>query len=46
MNKFLVTFMMLASTSIPAFAETISTDNSDFAEIGSVIHDAAFDIQP
>ncbi|MBP5352831.1 MAG: M15 family metallopeptidase [Alphaproteobacteria bacterium] len=45
MNKFLVTFMMLASTSIPAFAETISTDNSDFAEIGSVIHDAAFDIR-
>ena len=45
MNKFLAVAILLAGISMPARAETISDDKSDFAEIGSVIDDAAFDIR-
>jgi D-alanyl-D-alanine dipeptidase len=45
MKKFLVLFVIIASFIAPAFADKISTDKSDFAEISTVIDDAAFDIR-
>lgn len=45
MKVFLIALMILAGNSLSAQAETVSTDKSDFAEIGSVIDDAAFDIR-
>lgn len=45
MRKFLVALMVLVAGSMPAIAETISYDKTDFAEISSVIDDAAFDIR-
>ena len=45
MKKFVMMLSLLICFSIPAIAETISTDKSDFAEISSVIDDAAFDIR-
>ena len=45
MKKFAITLILLISVSLPAKAETISTDKSDFAEISSAIDDAAFDIR-
>ena len=45
MKKFFITLMILAGTSIPSLADTISYDKTDFAEISSVINDAAFDIR-
>ena len=45
MKKFLIMLSLMLSASLPAKAETISTDKSDFALIGSVIDDAAFDIR-
>lgn len=45
MRRFMITLLILTCSSLPSWAETISEDNSDFAEIGSVIDDAAFDIR-
>lgn len=45
MKKFLVSFVILASFTTLALADKISTDKSDFAEISSVIDDAAYDIR-
>lgn len=45
MKKFLVSFVIIASFMMPALADKISTDKSDFAEISTVIGDAAFDIR-
>ena len=45
MKNFLIVLGLMLFASMPATAETISTDKSDFALIGSVIDDAAFDIR-
>jgi len=45
MKNFLTALLISVCTSLPVFAETISDDKSDFAEISSVIDDAAFDIR-
>ena len=45
MKKFFIAFLMMIGGSTAALAETISYDKTDFAEIGSVIDDAAFDIR-
>lgn len=45
MKKLLFLFAILASFTTPVLADTISTDKSDFAEISTVIDDAAFDIR-
>ena len=45
MKKIVMMLSLLICFSIPAIAETISTDKSDFAELSSVIADAAFDIR-
>ena len=45
MKKFLATLLISACLTTPVWAETISTDKSDFALISSAIDDAAFDIR-
>lgn len=45
MNKLLLALVILAGSTTAALAETISYDKTDFAEIASVIDDAAFDIR-
>lgn len=45
MKKLAIILSLLISASLPTMAETISSDKSDFAEISSVIDDAAFDIR-
>ncbi len=45
MKKIMITLGLLIGTSALAFADTISIDSSDFAEISSEINDAAFDIR-
>lgn len=45
MKKFLTISIILLSSTLPVMAETISEDKSDFAEISTVIDDAAFDIR-
>ena len=45
MKKILFTMMLFIGSSLPVLAETISYDKTDFAEIGSVIDDAAYDIR-
>ena len=46
MKKFLITLMIFAiGTLVPAFADKISYDKSDFAEISIMINDAAYDIR-
>ena len=45
MNKIWLTFVLCLGFVMPVRAETISYDKTDFAEIGSVIDDAAFDIR-
>ena len=45
MKKTLWTLVLLAGTAMPAMADTISYDKTDFEEIGAVIDDAAFDIR-
>ena len=45
MKKIIVTFMLIAGCLLPIGAETISTDKSDFAQISTVIDDAAYDIR-
>ena len=44
MKKVLVTFMLLGCL-VPLGAETVSTDKTDFAQISTVIDDAAYDIR-
>ena len=41
----MIAFLMMSGCSTAAWAETISYDKTDFAEIGSVIDDAVFDIR-
>ena len=45
MKKFAVTLLILAGSFIPVFADTISCDKSDFAEIYTMIDDASYDIR-
>jgi len=45
MRKFLIALMIFSGSSVAATADTISTDKTDFAEISTVIDDAAFDIR-
>ena len=45
MKKILLTLILLVSIIIPAFADTISCDKKDFAEIYTMIDDAAYDIR-
>lgn len=46
MKKFFITLMVIAIGSfVPAFADTISYDKTDFAEISTMIDDAAYDIR-
>ena len=45
MKKYLITLMILAGGFVPVFADTISTDKTDFAEISTMIDDAAYDIR-
>ena len=45
MKKYLIALIILASGFVPAFADTISTDKTDFAEISTMIDDAAYDIR-
>ncbi len=45
MKRYLVTFVLVLSCLTPVWSDTISTDKSGFAEISSVIDDAAYDIR-
>lgn len=45
MYKILLVSVALMCITLPAFAETISYDKTDFAEISTAIDDAAFDIR-
>lgn len=45
MKKFIISLFLVICTLVPAFAETISYDKSDFAEISTMIDDAAYDIR-
>ena len=45
MKKFALTLLILAGSFIPVFADTISCDKSDFAEIYTMIDDASYDIR-
>lgn len=45
MKKLLITIVILAGISDFAFAQAVSYDKEDFAEISTVIDDAAFDIR-
>jgi len=45
MKKILIILMILVSSFIPAFADTVSCDKTDFMEIYSMIDDAAYDIR-
>jgi len=45
MKKFLVTLIIVFFSIVPAFADTISYDKTDFAEISTVIDDAVYDIR-
>ncbi|MBQ4493917.1 MAG: M15 family metallopeptidase [Elusimicrobiaceae bacterium] len=45
MKKFFLTLTLITSFLMPALADKISTDKSDFAEISSVIDDAVYDIR-
>lgn len=45
MKKILITLILLSFSVLPAFADIISYNNEDFAEISTVIDDAAYDIR-
>ena len=45
MKKFILTFIMCLTLVPLAFANTISTDKSDFQKVSDVIYDAAYDIR-
>jgi len=45
MKKILIISALIFAGTLPALADTVSYDKTDFAEISSVIDDAAFDIR-
>lgn len=45
MRRFVMTWILAVSCLVPVWADTVSTDKSDFAEISTVIDDAAYDIR-
>jgi len=45
MKKFLVVLFLVFASTIPTLADTISFDKTDFAEISTMIDDAAYDIR-
>ncbi len=45
MKKFLIALILIMSSFVPVFADTISCDKTGFAEIWTVIDDAAYDIR-
>jgi len=45
MKKFAVALILLFSTIMPVLSDTISTDKTDFAQISTMIDDAAYDIR-
>ncbi len=45
MKKILISSFIVLCTIVPAFADTVSVDKSDFAQISTVIDDAAYDIR-
>ena len=45
MQKVLISLCLILCSYIPVFADTISYDKSDFAEISTMIDDAAYDIR-
>ena len=45
MKRFLVTLILSAGCFLPVFADTISTDKSDFAKVYTVIDDAVYDMR-
>lgn len=45
MKKLVVTLLFVVSSFAPLWADTVSYDKSDFAEISTVIDDAAYDIR-
>ena len=45
MKKFLTVLAIVFCCILPVFADTISYDKTDFAEIGTMIDDAAYDIR-
>ena len=45
MKKLVITLLLVASCVVPMWADTLSTDKSDFAEVSTVIDDAVYDIR-
>jgi len=45
MKKFLMTLTIIAISFLPVSADTVSFDKTDFAQIGTMIDDAAYDIR-
>ena len=45
MKKFIITLILISCSFVPAFADTISCDKRDFAEISTMIDDAVYDIR-
>lgn len=45
MKKLTIAIVLLAGCLLPVWADTISTDKSDFAQISTVIDDAVYDIR-
>ena len=45
MKKSLIALLLLAGSFSPVYADTVSLDKTDFAEISTVIDDAAYDIR-
>ena len=45
MKRFLITLVIFAGCFMPSFADSISCDKTDFAEIYTMIDDAVFDIR-
>ena len=45
MKRFIVVSILILSSMLPILADTISYDKTDFAEIGTMIDDAAYDIR-
>lgn len=45
MKRIIIALLILIGSSMPVLAEIVSEDKTDFAEISSVIDDAAFDIR-
>ena len=45
MKKVAIALLLVASCAVPMWADTISTNKSDFAEVSTVIDDAVYDIR-